>query len=89
VVDLLEVDDDSRPGEGTPGARVVAEHVLQTRVEVHVLEGTIAGASHVAYATISPRRYEREPLRQMANQLVLTPCEPTQRDPYDAWSYVG
>lgn len=89
VVDLLEVDDDSRPGEGTTGARVVAEHVLLPRVEVHVLEGTIAGASHVAYATITPRRYGREPLRQMANQLVLTPCEPAQRDPYDAWSYVG
>ncbi len=28
VVDLLEVDDASRPGEGTTGARVVAEHVL-------------------------------------------------------------
>lgn len=89
VVEILEVEDDERPGPGTSGARVVAEHVLRPRVEAYALEGTIGAEHYVAYASITPQRYGREPLRQMANQLVLTPVAPAQREPFDAWMHAG
>lgn len=89
VVEILEVEDDERPGQGTSAARVVAEHVLQPRVEAYALEGTIGAEHYVAYASITPQRYGREPLRQMANQLVLTPVAPAQREPFDAWMHAG
>ncbi len=88
VVEILEVDDDEQPGQGTSAARVVAEHVLQPRVEAYALEGTIGAEHYVAYANITPQRYGREPLRQMANQLVLTACAP-RRERFDAWMHAG
>lgn len=89
VVEILEVADDERPGAGTSAARVIAEQVLHPRVEAYALEGTIGAEHYVVYANVTPQRYAREPLRQMANQLVLTPCAPAQREPFDVWLHGG
>lgn len=89
VVEIVEVDGDERPGESTAGARVVAEQVLHPRVEAYELEGSLGGKRHHAYARVSPQRYSRRPLEQMANQLVLSPRAPIEREPFEAWPYGG